>query len=223
MYAQRYALSHGPRPVPVAASLLIGSAMLAALVFVSPTIKLVEHADGPGVWVRPVDEPPPVPPEQPTETPQVARETVIYTPPVPTPPVSENPVTSTYVEPAGPPPVDPGRPEGTGTVTTPEPPLPPPPPLIGAKADPRFARDFQPVYPPSEIRLGREGRVSVRVRIGTDGRVKAVEEISATSAAFFEATRRHAMNKWRFQPATRGGVAQESWKVMSVNFVLEDR
>lgn len=223
MYAQRYAPSHGPRPVPMAASLLIGSSILAALVFVSPNIVKIQHPDEPGIWVEPLKEPPPIPPEQPRDKPSVARETTIYTPPVSDPIVSTNPVTTTNVEPAESAPIGVGRPEGTAEVTTPPQPPAPRPPLIAARADPRFARDFQPEYPPSEIRLGREGQVSVRVLIGADGRVKAVEQRSATSDAFFEATRRHALRKWRFQPAARGGVAEDSWKVMNVSFVLNDR
>jgi len=52
--------------------------------------------------------------------------------------------------------------------------------------------------------------------------VKAVEQVSATSNAFFEATRRQALAKWRFKPATRGGIPQESWKTMSVRFELKN-
>jgi protein TonB len=53
--------------------------------------------------------------------------------------------------------------------------------------------------------------------------VKAAESVSATSPAFFEATRRQALSKWRFKPATRGGVPQESWKTMSVRFEIKDQ
>src|SRR5690606_28590878 len=101
-------------------------------------------------------------------------------------------------------------------------PAKPLPPLIGAQQDPRYARDFQPDYPAQELRAERDGRVQVRVLIGADGRVKAIEQISATSAAFFEATRRQALAKWRFKPATRGGVPQESWKTMNVRFELKN-
>lgn len=92
--------------------------------------------------------------------------------------------------------------------------------LVGATRDPRFVRDFQPDYPPSELREQRDGLVTVRVRIGADGRVKAVESLSATSPAFFEATRRQALGRWRFKPATRGGVAEESWQTLTVRFEL---
>jgi len=62
--------------------------------------------------------------------------------------------------------------------------------------------------------------VVVRVLVGTDGRVKAIERVSATSDAFFAATRRQALSQWRFRPATRDGVGVESWYRMSVTFVL---
>ena len=65
--------------------------------------------------------------------------------------------------------------------------------------------------------------VKIRVLIGVDGRVKAAESVSATSDAFFEATRRQALSKWRFKPATRGGIPQESWKTMSVRFEIKNQ
>lgn len=111
-----------------------------------------------------------------------------------------------------------------GTGTAPEPAdLPTPTPVIVAPGvDPRFAGDFQPTYPPSERRADREGKVTVRVLIGADGRVKRVERVSATSDAFFRVTEQRALARWRFRPGTRGGVAQEAWRTMTVTFVLSD-
>lgn len=97
---------------------------------------------------------------------------------------------------------------------------PKPPVLVLADIDPRFAAGFQPDYPASEQRREIEGNAKVKVLIGTDGRVKAVELISATSPGFFEETKRRALSKWRFKPATRDGVAEESWKVMTVTFQI---
>jgi protein TonB len=45
----------------------------------------------------------------------------------------------------------------------------------------------------------------VRVTIAPDGRVTSVEQVSATSPAFFQATQRHALSRWRFKPATVDG------------------
>ena len=94
---------------------------------------------------------------------------------------------------------------------------------IAALVDPRYADALQPPYPPSELRAGRGGTVEVQVRIGTNGRVIGVERISATSDAFWEATRRHALSRWRFRPATVDGRPVESTKRMTLVFRLEGR
>jgi len=98
----------------------------------------------------------------------------------------------------------------------------PVPVLVEAAIDPRFARDFQPPYPPAKLRMGENGRVVVRVQIGTDGRVRAIELVSATDTIFFEATRRYALRHWRFTPATRDGLPVESWKTMTLRFEMKD-
>ncbi len=98
--------------------------------------------------------------------------------------------------------------------------LPPVPVLISAKRDAHFAADFQPAYPPGMIREEVEGSVTVRVLIGTDGRVKAVETVASDHQAFFEATRTQAFKRWRFKPATKDGVAVESWQQLTVRFLI---
>lgn len=95
------------------------------------------------------------------------------------------------------------------------------PVIVGARYDSRFVRDQQPPYPAAMQREGIEGSVTVRVRIATDGRVLAVEPLRASDPAFLVATRDWALRKWRFMPATRDGVAIESWRVMSVRFTID--
>jgi protein TonB len=80
---------------------------------------------------------------------------------------------------------------------------------------------LQPPYPASEERMEREGKVSIRVTIGPDGRVKAAEKVSATSDAFFHETERHALRAWRFKPATVDGKPVESRQVLTVLFRLD--
>jgi protein TonB len=132
-------------------------------------------------------------------------------------------------EPQGPivrdPPLPP-VPPGTGPVGpvelagTPE--LPPPPMVrVEAQFDPRFAADQQPPYPPSELHSERDGTVRIRLRIGSDGRVKAIERLSATADSFWRVTERHALARWRFRPATLDGRAVESTKLMTVFFRIE--
>lgn len=206
------------RPVSFGAALAVNTAIIGALMFAAPQVINELNPTEPTVLIDLTPPPKPKPVDQPKDEVQQPRDTVIFTPLPPVPlPDNPNTMTTTYVLPTEPPPIDLGTPKGTGEVKV-EP--PPPLPFLAAAIDPRFANAFQPDYPASEIRAQREGKVTVRVRIGTDGRVAAVEQVRATSAAFFEATRRHAIARWRFKPATRGGKPEESWKTMNVTFVL---
>lgn len=96
------------------------------------------------------------------------------------------------------------------------------PVFVGARINPGYAKALQPVYPPGMIRAETEGFATVRVLIGTDGRVKQVEVVKASDPAFLDATRKQALTKWRFLPATRDGEAVESWREMTVRFQLPD-
>jgi protein TonB len=181
-------------------------------------VERIQHPDPTLITIPPDPVPPPPVPETRPKTNDPSPQPQPYVDRSVVPTESESKVVATDIKSDTVLPIDTGIGTGTGTAVEEKP--APPPPLIGAVADPRYARDFQPDYPGSEIRGGREGTVSVRVLIGVDGRVKAVEQVSATSQAFFDATRRQALAKWRFKPATRGGVPQESWKVMNVRFEL---
>jgi protein TonB len=97
------------------------------------------------------------------------------------------------------------------------------PVFVEAGIDRRYAHDLQPPYPPSMQRLGVEGSVTVRVRIGTDGRVLSVELVRADDPAFFAATRDWAIRKWRFRPATRGGAPVEAVLTKTVRFLITNQ
>jgi protein TonB len=107
---------------------------------------------------------------------------------------------------------------GTGTQTV-DPPRTPV--FVDAGTDPRYARAFQPDYPPAIQRAQAEGKVTVRVHIGADGRVMTIERLFASDPAFWEVTQRQALRHWRFRPATRDGVPVESDRVMTVHFRLD--
>jgi protein TonB len=119
------------------------------------------------------------------------------------------------------PPTPPAPTGGVGTGGGVEP-IKLPPVVIGPLRDPRYAANFQPDYPVIERRAGHEGRVVVKVLVGTDGRVKQVQKVSATSDEFFEVTERRALQKWRFKPGTRDGVPIEAWQTVGLSFVLND-
>ena len=215
MYADRHAGARGIKPVSLGASLLVNGAVVLALIYAAPNV--VGHKEPP-IKIDFIPIPPPPPPE-PQPSAQPHRATPAPLPYVPKPDVPAPHLTPPIdITPSLP--LDPGPIVGLGDGPAVQP-SPSPLALVGATIDPRHAADFQPPYPPSEQRAGREGRVVVRVLIGVDGRVKQIEKVSATSDAFFDATRRQALGNWRFKPATRGDVPVEQWKQMSVTFVLQ--
>lgn len=213
-----------PRAASLGAAFLINGAIIAGMIYSAPDF-VKKVLPGSIDTFNVPDVPPPPPVEPPKEQPKVEQKAA--TQPLPTIPDqlvktdSDVKMAGTEVIPPALP--DPVKPVEPGPLTKPEPIVAPPPPLIGASRDGRYAEDFQPEYPASELRLQRDGKVSVRVLVGTNGRVKSVEQLSATSSAFFDATRRQAMSKWRFKPATRGGVAEESWMTLSVTFRIQDQ
>ena len=163
------------------------------------------------------EDPPPVPPE-PQRVPE-PRMTVAPRPiaDIPLPP--RNPVEPMPRDPVGP--LGPPTGQGTGPVARAEPPAHVPV-RRDADFDPRFAANLRPPYPASEQRAQRNGTVRIRVTIGADGRVRAVERVSATSDAFWAAAERQALTRWRFRPATLDGRPVESVKVLTLHFRIGD-
>lgn len=183
--------------------------------------------------VPPEREPDPLPPPEPQprpDTPQPQQRVPLDAPPrhVPVPQPGQT------ADPSPTPPEWTGTigtaPIGSGTVPVlpPEPPVrpvdpprPAPAPVrVAAEFDPRYAGDLQPPYPAVEQRQEREGSVRVQVTIGANGGVLAVQRVSATSEAFWRATERQALSRWRFRPATVDGRPVESRKTLTVHFRL---
>ena len=218
MYADRYASSKRFKSGSMGLAIAINGAVVGALIFSAPVIERLKPPTAIDIFSVPEPPPPeplPTPQPQPRANPApehidlVEKPVIDVTPPTPGPILVDiGPSVGTI--------------GGTGTEPVKVDPLPPAPPLVGAEIDPRYAGALQPAYPAAERRAGNQGRVVVRVRIGVDGRVKEVQRVSATSDAFFETTRRQALARWRFAPATRGGIPQESWKTMAIRFVLRD-
>ena len=95
-----------------------------------------------------------------------------------------------------------------------------PPIFTKARRDMRFAGAFQPAYPPSLLVREIEGSATIRVLVGTDGRVREAIVVSATHPDFGRAAVRQALNAWRFKPATRGPDAVEDWVTIPITFKI---
>jgi protein TonB len=224
MQADRYTPPKS-RTVSFGAAFLINGAIIAGLMFSAPqflpgapeTVLETEH-----IPLPPVPPPEPPKPQPKIEPREITQAPDLYIPKAQIPLIQGPTLESTDQMPRDLPPPLPVPQPGPTTILPAETPKPVLLPLVPATQDPRYAGDFQPEYPSSELRAQRDGVVVVRIRIGTDGRVKEVQQVSATSPAFFEATRRQALGKWRFKPATRGDVPQESWKQITARFLIEN-
>lgn len=211
----RYDPGAGHRPAAAIVAAGLPAALLVAVALSPFTLPPKTIIDDPDVFHIPTAPIPP--PPEPKEPPVPQRESTLKAPPTLLPPISQNPADPV------PDPIPIPTPTDSGVGTAPSTPVDSTPvilPLIEAKLDPRFKNSFQPDYPPFEQRNEIEGTARVRVLVGTDGRVKAVEDVATSSPGFFAETRRRALAKWRFKPATRGGTAEESWVVMTVRFKL---
>jgi protein TonB len=187
-----------------------------------------EQAGPMEVDLIPVDQPPPPPePPKPIERqvvePQLRSRLdvppqVIPTPVPSLPSTPTSPIPSGLTDgPATTPPSGAGEREVAVNIP-PQRPIPPPT-RVEARFDPRA--ELQPPYPASEQRAEREGEVRLRVTIGANGRVIAATRLSATTEAFWRATERQALSRWRFKPATLGGQPVESSKTLTVHFQLD--
>jgi protein TonB len=208
----------GTRRSPIGIGAAIGVHVVVAGVIMLMPKEMIDKITPTVIWARNIELPKPPPPRQPEQQPDA--KTLQK-------PVIDQPIIPPVIGPTLPPidfgtvNVDPGRFPGIGdgavVIDPPRSPV-----LVDAAPDSRFMRDFQPAYPPAMIRAQEEGKVMLRVRIGVDGRVLSVERLTAASDAFWDATERQALRKWRFRPATRDGVPVESERVMTVHFRLSD-
>ena len=79
-----------------------------------------------------------------------------------------------------------------------------------------------PRYPPAAERMGASGVVAAEALIGINGVVEEVRITKIEGRNFgFEKATEEAIYKWRFKPATKGGVKVRVWVTIRVPFRLE--
>ncbi|MEO7885626.1 MAG: energy transducer TonB [Polaromonas sp.] len=186
-----------------------GLLMRAAEIIVPAEI-LTRFVDPPAPKVEPV---PPTPP-----TPTVQKKAVAKAPVKPAP----QPLAITDPTPS------PNAP--TGVVTPPLPPAPvavapvtppAPPAVLLPSSDADYLQNPKPAYPPISRRLGEQGKVVVRVLIGADGQAKKTEVRRSSGFDRLDQAAVTTVMRWRYVPGKRGGVAEEMWFNVPINFVLE--
>ena len=166
-----------------------------------------------------VTPPPPAPPPPPKPAPKAAPR------PAPMPvaiadprPAPNAPIGITTPQPPAPPieaPVAPPAP-------APAPPAPPAPPKIELpSSDAAYLNNPKPSYPAISKRMGEQGKVVLRVLIGTDGVPQKVEVNQSSGFDRLDRQAQDAVMRWRFVPGKRNGVPEAMWNLVPVNFVLE--
>ena len=75
-------------------------------------------------------------------------------------------------------------------------------------------------YPIEALRNREQGTVILSVLVGADGTVLSVEIEKSSGSRSLDRAAREAVAKWRFHPATRGGVAHSAWASVPVTFNL---
>lgn len=219
MYANGFLAEKRRSPVSLGAVIGLHAAALGAVILFGTTSFIRQQESNTKVFNIPIpQDPPPIPPPPRPEE-QIQQHQSVPTPTPPDAPhVSNNPIQTGPTQPQQPP-VGPIGPVQTAEATIPH---IPEPVRHGAEVDPRFRDALQPPYPPDRERAQQAGRARVRITIGTDGRVTAIDQLSTTHEAFWRATQRQALNRWRFRPATVDGRPVVSTMTMTVTFRIPD-
>ena len=210
----------GRRSSPNVMLFIVAVHIAAIAALMSAKIDLARHLPDPPLtidFLRPPPPPPPPPPTGHTKTAPQPRnpEWVSHpnpqtpTPPVPQPPVDTGGSTSS----------DPGP---TGPVPIPQPPQPQPHPTV--QSGPTLltpASQLRPPYPEMKLLNEEEADLRLRLMIGADGRVTAVDAVGRADPVFLDAARRYITDHWRYRPATVDGRAIATSLVISLSFRLD--
>jgi periplasmic protein TonB len=92
---------------------------------------------------------------------------------------------------------------------------------VGADNYPHFLHRELPVYPQAARRMGREGKVVLRLAIDETGKLQQVEVVESSGLEFTRAAV-EAVKKSTYQPALQNGRPVPSRAILPVQFVLKE-
>lgn len=75
-------------------------------------------------------------------------------------------------------------------------------------------------YPVVALHNRVEGKVMLRVLVGTDGSVEQIEIEHSSGSRDLDRAAREAVMKWKFKPGLRGGAAYSTWARVPISFTL---
>lgn len=82
--------------------------------------------------------------------------------------------------------------------------------------------EFQrPLYPKNLRERDIEGKVTLKVLIDKDGKVKEVQVFESSGYEAFDQIAVKSVRKWQFKPAKKGNQVKESWVLIPINFQIK--
>lgn len=82
--------------------------------------------------------------------------------------------------------------------------------------------EFQlPVYPKNLRERDIEGKVTLKVLIDKDGKVKEIQIFESSGYGAFDQIAVKSVRQWQFKPAKKGNQTRESWVLVPVNFQIK--
>ncbi|MEJ8835175.1 energy transducer TonB [Ramlibacter sp. AN1133] len=110
----------------------------------------------------------------------------------------------------------------------------PPAPVVVAKAAPaapvpvelpstdaEYLQNPKPAYPAISRKLREQGKVVVDVLIAADGSAQQAKVQASSGFDRLDAAALATVQRWRYVPGKKGGVATAMWFSVPINFVLE--
>ena len=187
-------------------------------------VEMISQIIEPPKPILPVPPPPPAPPA--AEPPKINK--AVTLPPAPQPVAIADPTPSPNAPVVTPSPPGPLPPIAAPLAIAPSPapataPVPAPVPKVELpSSDVDYLNNPKTPYPPVSKRLGEQGRVMVRVYVGADGSAQKVELNKSSGFDRLDATAVATVARWRFKPGTRGGVPEAMWRLVPIDFVLDN-
>ena len=90
--------------------------------------------------------------------------------------------------------------------------------IAGKVQKPKLKRQVQPVYPQRAVSDGITGTVVLRIVVGTDGTVRAIQYVSGPKLLMRSAM--EAVKEWQYEPTLLNGQAVEVDTTVDVVFAL---
>jgi protein TonB len=175
---------------------------------------------------------PPKPVEPPPQPQPVARKPAPLPAPAPLPQPVAKPTPTPEAPTPAPTPTQVALAPVAAPVAEAAPPAPPPAPApVVAKAAPAalelpstdadYLQNPRPAYPAISRKLREQGKVVVDVLIGPDGAAQQAKVQASSGFDRLDAAALATVQRWRYVPGKKGGVATAMWFSVPINFVLE--